>query len=219
MFRGIFGNTSSPAAAPSSASTLGYAVGSADGIHRDFEKIRGSIQTTNKKYREELSKYRELAKFNQQITQGYIRNLDAMIDVSRILNYYVEIFNLLKVELDKNEKVLGEGSLRVEDIGYLERLTRNKVDELGGKFMKETEDLKKLYSAYGKTQEISKVNEAQESFKLTSNSATQALENIRTIQTNGALVQGGRKKKANSVSPCPRRGGVKNATKAKGKKC
>ena len=195
MFGSLFGTK----AKPTPSTTLGYTVASADGIHSDFERIRGSIQTTNKKYREELSKYKEIAKFNEQITKGYIKNLDAMIDVSKILNYYVEIFNLLKMELEKNEKVLGETSLKVEDINYLERLTRNKVDELSGKFMKETDDLKKLYSAYGKTTELGKVNEAQESFRVASSSATETMEKIRNIQLNGLPASGGAKRRARAT--------------------
>lgn len=181
-----------------SPTTLGYKVNTADGINTEFETIKGTIQKTSKKYREEITKYKEIAKLNEKISAGYLKNLDAMIDVSRILNYYVEIFNILKVELEQNERVIGETSLKVEDIGYLERLTRNKVDELNNKFMNETEQLKKLYTAYGKTQELGRIIDAQGSFQAASAATTDTVNKIKTIQEQGVApssMSGGLKKK------------------------
>lgn len=183
-----------------SPTTLGYKVTTSDGINTEFETIKGTIQKTSKKYREEITKYKEIAKLNEKISTGYLKNLDAMIDVSRILNYYVEIFNILKVELEQNERVIGETSLKVEDIGYLERLTRNKVDELSNKFMTETEQLKKLYTAYGKTQELGKVIDAQETFHAASAATTDTVNKIKAIQEQGVVpppsgMTGGKKKK------------------------
>jgi hypothetical protein len=173
-------------------SSFGYKINSVDGIPTELEAVKGNILKTNKKYREELSKYREIAKFNQQISNGYIRNLEAMVDVSRILNYYSEIFNVLRSEFEKNEQVLGT-ALRTSDISYLERLTKSKMDELNNKFISETERLKKLYNQYGKNEELQRVVDAQNNLRATSEVAEQAYSKVKQIEDQG--MAGGKKLK------------------------
>lgn len=179
-------------AAPAASSTFGYKITGNAGVPSDLENMKGSIVRTNKKYREEISKYREIARFNQQISNGYIKNLEAMVDVSRVLNYYIEIFNIIRDEFSKNEQVMGN-SLKTADIGYLEKLTKSKVDELNGKFMVESEKLKKLYNDYGKTAEATRVSEAQQNLRLTTEGADQTLSAVKAIEEKG--IAGGAKGK------------------------
>lgn len=169
---------------PSSNSSFGYKLMGDAGLPRDLENLKGNIVTANKKYREELTKYREVAKFNQQLSTSYVRNLEAMVDVSRILNYYVEIFSLFKEEFEKNEALIGT-SLKTSDISYLERLTRSKLDELNSKFIVETDKLKKIYSQYGRQEELSRVNEAQSSLRSISDGAETTMASIRSIEERG----------------------------------
>lgn len=169
------------AKSPSSNSAFGYKVSGVEGIPSELEAVKGTIVRTSKKYREELSKYREIAAFNEQLSKGYIRNLEAMVDVSKILNYYVDIFNVLKEEFDQNDKIMGS-TLTPIDIGYLERLTKSKMDELNNKFMNESEKLKKIYTTYGKSQEIARVVEAQNNLRATTEGADKTYANINRLQ-------------------------------------
>jgi len=153
-------------------------VNSIEGIPSDLEKVKGNILKTNKVYREELTKYREIAAFNEQLSKGYVRNLEAMVDVSRILNYYIDIFNVIREEFDKNDKMLDGTTLTTNQINYLERLTKSKIDELNNKFMVETEKLKKLYNQYGQQQELARIVEAQNNLSATTQGANAALANI-----------------------------------------
>lgn len=173
---------------PSSNSSFGFKLNGPAGLPSDLENLKGNIVSANKKYREELTKYREIAKFNQQLSMGYMKNLEAMVDVSRVLNYYVEIFALFKEEFEKNEALIGT-SLKTSDIGYLERLTKGKIDELNNKFMTETEKLKKMYSQYGRTEELNRVTEAQSSLRAAAEGADITMANLRKIEQQG--VSGG----------------------------
>lgn len=159
-------------------SSFGYKVNSMDGIPSDLEKVKGNIIKTSKVYRDELVKYREIAAFNEQLSKGYIRNLEAMVDVSRILNYYSDIFNVLREEFEKNDKMLEGSTLTASQISYLERLTKSKMDELNSKFMVESEKLKKLYTQYGQTQEHARIVEAQSNLGITSEGADRTITRI-----------------------------------------
>lgn len=173
-----------------SNTSFGYRLSGNAGLPSDLENMKGNIVTANKKYREELTKYRELAKFNQQLSSSFIKNLEAMVDVSRVLNYYVEIFTLFKEEFEKNEALIGT-SLKSSDLGYLERLTKGKIDELNNKFMTETEKLKKMYTSFGKTAEVERVTDAQSALRSASEVANQTYNSVRRIEQQG--LAGGRR--------------------------
>ena len=181
---------------PTSNSSFGYKVNSIDGIPSNLETFKGKILKTNKVYRDELTKYREIAAFNQQLSRGYIRNLEAMVDVSRLLNYYIEIINTLRDEFEKNDKVLGT-SLTPADISYLESLTKSKIDDLNNRFMSESDKLKKMYNQYGQTQELARVVEAQNNLMATTSAADQTLTNLRqqvqNVDTQRTVIGGGKK--------------------------
>lgn len=183
-----------------------FGVLSKEGLPSDLEAVKGSIVKTNKKYREEFSKYRDIARFNQQLSNSYIRNLEAMVDVSKVLNYYVEIINVIRDEYAKNEELLGPSLLKPADISYLEKLTRSKIDELNQNFMLESEKLKKLYGQFGKNTEIARLTEAQRSLQSTTEqanatfSALRAAEFATPISSQGGAVkktrQGGKSAKS-----------------------
>jgi hypothetical protein len=177
---------------PSNA--FGVKVTSVDGIPADLENVKKTIVGTNKKYREELSKYREIATFNQQLSKGYVKNLEAMVDVSRVLNQYIEVFNVLRDEFEKNERALGS-SMSTIDISFLEQLTKSKIDELNTKFMSETEKLKKLYTQYGKHDEFTRVVEAQRNLLAT----TEVADSSYTKLKESIVASGGGKRKAPST--------------------
>jgi hypothetical protein len=186
----------------SSPTTFGIKVNSVNGIPADIESVKGSIVKTNKQYREEISKYKEIAKFNQQISNGYIKNLEAMVDISRVLNYYIEIFTVLRDEFEKNEKELGN-SLKTEDISYLENITRSKIDQLNTTFFAETEKLKKIYSQYGKTAEVNRLQQAQMSLEGTIQGAEQAWTNLKQIQEQAK--SGGKNTSAKKQKKTPKK--------------
>jgi hypothetical protein len=173
-------------------SAFGYKVTGNAGLPKDLDDLKGNIVKSNKKYREELSKYREIASFNKQLTNGYIKNLEAMIDVSKLMNYYVEIFRIFKEEFEKNEALLNT-TLNTQDIQYLETLTRSRIDELVTRFMTETDKVKTIYTQYGKTQEVDRVSEAQQALQKTVEGADYTMGSLTTLNKMG--LDGGRKKR------------------------
>ncbi len=171
--------------------TFGVNIENKSGLPSDLEKVKGTIQKTNKKYREEFTKYQEIAKFNKQLSSGYIKNLEVMVDVSKILNFYVDIFNVIKEEYNKNEELLGLSALKSSDIAYLENLTRNKIDDLNKNFLLETDKLKKIYQQYGKTNELQRLEQAELNLKPTTDGAEIALSTVKTIEQQQLINQQG----------------------------
>lgn len=183
--------------------SFGVNINSSGSLPSDIEKVKGTIQKANKKYREEFSKYKEIAKFNQQLSNGYIRNLQAIVDVSKVLAYYMEVFNMIKEEYRKNEEIMGTAVLKAEDIAHLENLTRNKIENMNQQFNIETDRLKKLYTSFGKTVEVEKLSNAQLELKKTTDMANATYSTLRRsmLESEAAATAqfGGKKKKTRAT--------------------
>lgn len=76
--------------------TLGVTLGSKDNIKAEIDRMQGSIVKTSKTYQDNLKKYKEIAKLNQQLTKSYVANLNVIADVSELLNSYSSVFVSLK---------------------------------------------------------------------------------------------------------------------------
>ena len=165
-FSQLFGSASKPPQQQQqvpSITSLGINIGRSDpkNISQEIEQVTKQIQRTNRKYTDEITKYKEIANFNKKLTQSYVQNLQVIVDVSKLLEQYANVFYVLREETEKLEKSLGM-EFNIDDFRYLERLTADKMMELNNMFMKETSDLKNLYEKYGKKDEAKTIADAQQ---------------------------------------------------------
>jgi hypothetical protein len=142
---------------------------------------------TNKKYQNEMAKYKRIAEFNKQLTTAYTKNLRVMVDISKLLTDYSAFFHVLKEEIGKTEGQIG--TLQASEVQHIENLTKEKLGEFGTIFQDQTEKVKALYAKYGQEDARNKVTELQESLN---NVTTNAANTYKFI----ANAKGGRPKKA-----------------------
>ena len=155
-------------------------------LSAEISEVGQKFVKTNKKYRDEIDKYKKIAEFNKKLSSSYIANVTTMIDVSKLLNDYSMFFNLLKEEINKTEGQIG--SLQASDIQYIEALTKAKMEEFTNRFIEQSEKVKTLYAKYGQQEEAKVLGSAQESIKgvVTNASVTyQSLMNASKSQTGG----------------------------------
>ena len=79
------------------------------------------------------------------MTKGYIANLDIMVDVSKLLNMYLETFELIRTQVDRAEKALGK-PLDAEELSYLAVITKENIQNLAKSFLAESSKLQNLFS-------------------------------------------------------------------------
>jgi hypothetical protein len=157
--------------------TLGVTLGSKDNIKAEIDRMQGSIVKTSKTYQDNLKKYKEIAKLNQQLTKSYVANLKVIADVSELLNSYSGVFVSLKSEFGKMEEALGK-PLDISDFEYLQSMTKSKIDNLNTEFIKQTDGLKKLYAQYGKPEELNRILVAQGDIKKVIENASRTYDNV-----------------------------------------
>lgn len=180
----------------SDAPSFGANIAGVDGLPSQLVKVKGDIQQSQEKVRREIEKYKQVVNFNKQLSTAYERNLHVMVDISQVLTYYVEIFNLLRDEFSKSNELMNSSSLKTSDIAYLEKLTKSQIDTLNKRFMEESEKLKKMYTEYGKKDELTRITEAQGNLVKTTTDADTVFENLRRIdQGVPIMAQGGKSKK------------------------
>lgn len=174
---GIF-NNKTPTASPA----FGYTFGADTGIAKTVEEVQTKMRSNNKQIKDKLTQYQQINKFSKQLSDAYIGNLEVMVDISQVLNYYAAVFQTLNHELTKNMDEFSS-ILKPEDLTYLQKLTRTQLDKLNNSFFSESDKLKKLYQNFGKQEEINRVERAETQIRSTSSSAEATLAAINSPST------------------------------------
>jgi hypothetical protein len=148
----------------------------------EIREVGKKLEKTTTKYIGELDKYKEIQKFNKQLTKGYIANLDIMVDVSKLLNMYLETFELIRTQVDRAEKALGK-PLDAEELSYLAVITKENIQNLAKSFLSESGKLQGLFSRNPEYQNEAQhlaaaqngIKETFQSWASTTNKASQLL--------------------------------------------
>lgn len=163
----------------------------------EISEVGQKFAKTNKKYRDEIDKYKKIADFNKKLSSSYIANVQAAIDISKLLNDYALFFNMLKDEINKTEGQIG--TLQLADIQYLENLTKAKMEQFSSRFIEQSEKVRILYTKYGQQEEAKTLGSAQESLKTVVDNAGIAYQTL-VNSTKQPSVGGSRKQKTKSDS-------------------
>lgn len=202
-FSQIFGTKRDEDPKQPSPVSLGVNIGRSDkNINQEIEQVTKQIQRTNKKYTDEISKYKEVAKFNQKLTQSYVQNLQVIVDISKLLEQYANVFYVLREETEKLEQTLGM-DFSIAKFQYLENMTKDKMQELNTQFMKETSNLKTLYEQFGKTDEARSITNAQTLMASVATDSKATYDKLTELDKLNKTTVGGASKTAKKQSTKP----------------
>lgn len=177
---------------------LGETLASTDNIKAEIANMQGNIVKTSKAYRDNIKKYKDIAKFNQHLTKSYVNNMKVMVDVSELLNSYASVFNALRDEFGKMEAAVGK-SLNLTDFEYLENLTQDKIESLNTEFQKQANGIKKLYAEYGKPDELNRILLAQGDIQRVIEDASDTYASLGTVPVASPLSGGKTKSKSKTT--------------------
>ena len=155
----------------------------------ELSNVSDKFVRTNKKYRDEIAKYKKIAELNKQLTAAYKTNLNVMIDVSKLLTDYSAFFHVLKEEVIKTEGQIG--TLQASEVQHIEDLTKEKLGQVSNSFMDQSEKVKQLLSKYGQEEQIKSINSAQESMN---NVMASSGNTWKAITAPNTAAKGGRSK-------------------------
>lgn len=183
--------------------TLGVNLGNGEGIKAEIDKMQGSIVKASKGYQNNIKKYKEIAQFNQHLTRSYVANLKVIVDVSELLNSYTGVFNSLKEEFAKMEEAMGR-QMDKSDFEYLESLTKSKMEYLNTEFNKQADGIKKLYTQYGKPEELNRIlvaqNDMQKALEQANNTYASVIADEKTVATNANASKASSNARSNTIT-------------------
>ena len=157
-------------------------------LTQEISLVGDKIVKQNRKVNNELNKFKQMSELNKKLSQSYQQNLVVMVDISKLLNSYASFFDLLKIELEKNEKSLGD--LQLTDIQYIENLTREKMQTFNNEFSNQATRVKDLYRKYGQTDELNRITQIENKLPEVSSEA----EKLLYLNRNQPTTYGGKRK-------------------------
>ena len=80
---------------------------------------------------------------------NFKKNLEVMIDVTNLLQSYMQLFEILKTELSKVNQYIGKDDTNIEDIRHLEVITQGQIEQLQNEFNKQASNLIHIYDELG----------------------------------------------------------------------
>jgi hypothetical protein len=175
----------SPVKAPATSplQLLGRDIGldKSSDLKEQLEDLREQFVKTMGKQRGHMDKYRALQVLNKQLSDSYFKNLQVIVDVSRLLSGYVEFLEIVKSQTSQIQVDMDK--LSPGDFDYIKNLTTEKIYALTDEFMKSASDLKTLYSQYDMKDELAKVEVAEKQLEQTVRLADETFSKL----SNGAL--------------------------------
>jgi hypothetical protein len=129
-----------------------------DGLRDQFVKAMSKQQGQN-------VKYTAVQSLNKQLSSSYFKNLQVIIDVSKLLSSYVEFLDIVKSQTSQLQVEMDK--LGPSDFDYVKNLTTEKIFSLSDEFKKSAAELKALYMQYNMKDEIDKIKFAEDEFKNT----------------------------------------------------
>ena len=150
--------------ASSDKKPMGVELGTKEGVKAQMQKLQGNVVRTSRIVQNNLEKYSEIKKLNEELTKSYVQNLVVFRDVNEMLQSCLNVFKSLEEEFTKLQEVTGR-ELNTTDFDYLNNLTRSKIDSLSNELNKQAEMLKNVYTTYGRPEELNRIILAQSNMK------------------------------------------------------
>jgi hypothetical protein len=151
---------------------------------KQLENVRAKAKATGELTVQYNKRVGELNKLNKVLTNGYVNNLNVIVDLSKLLTEYGNTINeIMSVLLKFDNSILDE--LKGTDLEYMKELTSDKLEQVSKFFVNDVSKVKELLISLGKVDVSDKLDRSRSNFNETYE------QGIKTQ----AILQGGRKKK------------------------
>ena len=157
-----------------------------------FNEIEQKFSKTDEKIKKEMTKYKQIALLNKKLTDSYVANYYTMIDISKLLKDYSDVFDKLSVILQKYDQI----EISPVDMAHLKNITRSKLDEITGDFNKQSSSIRSLYTKFNMGPELGKLSSVE---PLSKDLGTTVDDTINKLSIAGGKKQNHLKKCSNKL--------------------
>lgn len=170
-------------------------------VLKQLESVQEKLQRSKNLSTEYSAKYKQLVELNKNLANGYIHNLNVIIDLSRVLSEYKET---MKVVIDTLQRFDDDIFKEMESVNteHLQVLTEESLRNIGSYFTDEVQKVRTILLSLGKNDLVERIDKSHTQFS--------------TIVNGSSSLKGGAcqcKRHGKSVYPTKRQ--LKSALKAK----
>lgn len=136
---------------------------------QQLENVREKINKTSSLAVEYKKKLNELTSFNEELTYGYINNLNVIVDISAVLNEYKMLMTSVLEQLHKFDSAVAEDFQKI-NIDHIRQLTSDQLSKVERFFNgKDFSNLKETILLQGNTEAANKISKVKDNFLSLSN--------------------------------------------------
>ena len=139
--------------------------GPSSSLMHQLEVVREKIGKTSSLAGMYKEKLKTLSDFNENLTYGYINNLNVIVDISFVLNEYKLLMTSVLEQLQQFDSTVVDDFKKV-NIEHIRELTSEKLNKVATFFnSQDFVKLKETLINQGKTDAASKISESEQNFK------------------------------------------------------
>lgn len=110
---------------------------------QQLQDLKEKIEKTSQLTKSYTTKFAELAKFNKTLTEGYIKNINVIVDIGSLLNMYNGVFVKLMSVIQEFDSELVK-DIDPNQIAHIRALTDTSLQRVNDFFKKDVENVKQL---------------------------------------------------------------------------
>jgi hypothetical protein len=171
-----------------------FTLGTSSSAMKQLEDLRKKIDHTQELTKSYQSKFSKLATFNKLLTEGYIKNVNVIVDLGLLLNIYNEVFTSLMGVISKFDEELGK-DIDPSQIAHIQTLTDNNLKRVSDFFRNDVSAIQSLMSSMGNTGMEKNLKEASQNYATALREAPGVIRGI-TSAVGGWHKQGGSRNQA-----------------------
>jgi hypothetical protein len=149
-----------------------------------LKELENKIDHTKKLAKSYNVKFQELARFNKQLTEGYIKNVNVIVDIGSLLNVYNSVFATLMNVIKEFDTELSK-DIDPAQIAHIQALTERSLGRVSDFFHKDVNNVKNLMEMMGEKEMIVNLNSAAAHFEATQSKVPEVLTALRNPSVGG----------------------------------
>lgn len=145
---------------------------------QQLQELEQKIENTKQLTKSYNAKFQELARFNKLLTDGYLKNVNVIVDIGSLLNVYNSVFSKLMSVIKEFDSELAK-DIDPAQVAHIQELTEKSIGRVAEFFQKDVESVKTVMSMMGKTDMIGNLNAAAQNFAMTQSAVPRVLASMR----------------------------------------
>lgn len=137
--------------------------GPSDGVLKQIDDVKTKIAKTRDLTATYNKKYKDLAEFNKTVSEGYINNLNVIVDISRLLNAYKDLMEQVIETLKKFDESITV-DLQGVNLDHIKNLTVDSLRNVDSFLKTQTGSIKKLFETFGRKEEVTRLDKTLKNF-------------------------------------------------------